>query len=593
MIKFKSLKKVLKDFDESSEKFAEHNLKSAITECRKHLEEANKDIPSELAAESMAFSFMEDYRDKDTGWGTYYGPFAVFQKDGQWVESPSIQLITQETLIYWKKRAKEAVHPILKCRYADLVWEFSQPTISKKPSFEMARIVIDASIDIAKGDLHRFEGNTIRKLRRAMGLALSLNDNKRIISVRDSIIAYEDTICDDHKRGLWGFAYDTLLEENKKVPLTEDIENKIIEDLESRLTRVTDKPGSPEFNPFSAETAALRLASYYRRLDRSDDIKRVLLAYGKSFSEASKDAAGMVASAWLQRVHSVYLEFGMNKEAELIAAKLPELGQKTIDEMKSISHEVEIPKEKIDKYIAAMAEGELEFVLSRIAAKYIPSREETEDQLKEISKKYVFQSIVPKSICDKKGQTVAHIGNILEDLEGNVVHQMSQNIVFASFFLNQLLKELVTKFGLTAEKIGAELYKSPVYSENKRDIVEAGLKAYLEDDFLVSIHLLVPQIEDAFRNIVEEMGGPIYRRNRYGGFHLRTLDDLLRDERCIQALGEDALLYFRVLLTDTRGWNIRNSVCHGLPSIETFNPQVADRIVHALLVLAQLRIQET
>jgi hypothetical protein len=57
------------------------------------------------------------------------------------------------------------------------------------------------------------------------------------------------------------------------------------------------------------------------------------------------------------------------------------------------------------------------------------------------------------------------------------------------------------------------------------------------------------------------------------------------------AVGEDASLYFRVLLTDPRGWNMRNSVCHGVPSSETFNWQVADRVVHTLLVLAQLRIK--
>lgn len=216
----KTLKKVLQHFDELSEQFAEHDVQRAITEYRKQLEKRNEDISSKLVAESMAFSFVEDYQDKDTGWGTYYGPYAVFQKDGKWVESPSIKLITQEMLDYWENRAKEAKHPILKCRYAGLVWEFSQPVIKKKPSVEMARLSIDASINIARNNLHKFEGNAIQKLKRAMGLALSLNDSNRVISVRDAIISYEDVVCDDHKRGLWGFAYDTLIEENKKVPLT-------------------------------------------------------------------------------------------------------------------------------------------------------------------------------------------------------------------------------------------------------------------------------------------------------------------------------------------------------------------------------------
>ena len=77
----------------------------------------------------------------------------------------------------------------------------------------------------------------------------------------------------------------------------------------------------------------------------------------------------------------------------------------------------------------------------------------------------------------------------------------------------------------------------------------------------------------------------------FGSVYLKTLDEILRDERILMAMGEDASLYFRVLFTDPRGWNIRNSVCHGVCFSETFNFQVADRIFHVLLVLAQLRVK--
>lgn len=587
----KKLNDVLKEYDRSTEKFAEHDVHSSITDFRKQLEERDESLSEELVAESMAFAFVENYRDKDTGWGTYYGPFAVFPQDGQWVETPSIQRITEGIVKYWESRAKDASHPILKCRYADLVWDFSKPTISQKPSVEMARIVIDASVSIVDGNHHRYENSAIQKLRRAMGLALSINDSVRVVSVRDCIINYKETLSNENKKSHFGFAYDILFEENTKVPLPEEIENKVIGNLELYLTRVSYSPENPEFDQFEAEFIALRLARYYRRLNKPDDVKRVLLAYGESFLEASKEAAGMVGSAWLQRVHSVYLEFAMNKEAELIAAKLPELGQKSTEEMGTISHEVTIPKEKMDNYVAAMIEGELAVALNRIANIYIPSREKTEYQVEQLSKKFVLQSMMPKSICDERGQAVAHIGIVSDDMEGNVIHRMSQNIGLASIWLNRVLKELVVKFNLDGEKITSELFKSPVFSKNKQDIIEAGLLAFFEEDYLVSIHLLIPQIEEAFRNVVEVVGGPVYKKNRFGGVHLRSMDEILRDDSFVQALGEDASFYFRVLLTDARGWNIRNSVCHGLPSIDTFNPQVADRIIHVLLVLAQLRIE--
>jgi hypothetical protein len=78
-----------------------------------------------------------------------------------------------------------------------------------------------------------------------------------------------------------------------------------------------------------------------------------------------------------------------------------------------------------------------------------------------------------------------------------------------------------------------------------------------------------------------------------GGFHLRILDDILRSEQVKHALGEDVALYFRVVLTDQRGWNIRNDVCHGSSPHDQLSKGVADRLMHILLVLAQLRVEET
>jgi len=48
-------------------------------------------------------------------------------------------------------------------------------------------------------------------------------------------------------------------------------------------------------------------------------------------------------------------------------------------------------------------------------------------------------------------------------------------------------------------------------------------------------------------------------------------------------------MYLRILLTDARGWNVRNEVSHGLASFEMMSLAVADRVVHALLLLALVR----
>ena len=104
------------------------------------------------------------------------------------------------------------------------------------------------------------------------------------------------------------------------------------------------------------------------------------------------------------------------------------------------------------------------------------------------------------------------------------------------------------------------------------------------------MHLLIPQIEEAIRNIVEFAGGNVLKPNNNGtSFMLRTLDEILRDPITVSSLGDDLCYYFRILFTDQRGWNMRNNVCHGIVGMETFTHQSADRVLHALLCLGILR----
>jgi len=68
------------------------------------------------------------------------------------------------------------------------------------------------------------------------------------------------------------------------------------------------------------------------------------------------------------------------------------------------------------------------------------------------------------------------------------------------------------------------------------------------------------------------------------------LDDLLRDPLVIATLGEDIALYSRVVLTDARGFNMRNVVCHGLAHPAFFGRHMSDRLFHTLLCLGLVRL---
>ncbi|MBA4744438.1 MAG: hypothetical protein H2058_04190 [Muricauda sp.] len=196
------IKQIIVQFDTDSRRgFDEHDISSAL---RKLVPEDKSQIDDTLKAELMAFDFAEDYQDKKTGWGTYFGPMMVWNNgDGTATESPSIKLITPEMIDYWEKRATECVNPIIIARYSGLVWDFKNKITGINPPHEICRIYTKALIDQANGDFHKYEVNTFRKLARALKLSISLNDDDLIKKCKDSLINFENRHSQDTKSSVY------------------------------------------------------------------------------------------------------------------------------------------------------------------------------------------------------------------------------------------------------------------------------------------------------------------------------------------------------------------------------------------------------
>lgn len=580
-----ALKEVLDKYDRETKPITESEFSHEILSLRN--EKDTSEPPMQWIAEAMAFDFYENHQ--SSGWGTYYGPMFVFRNnDGTATESPSITKVTEQMIGYWSGRAQTAQHPVLRARYADLVWDFSKVVTKKFPHHTMAQIAIDSIVEIAQGNYHKQKSNVIKKLERALSLALSLNDTDRINKVRDIIITYEDSVTEDSKLGLWGFSYD-LLYDKEKVKLTSAQSQKLIDDLEEHLSRAS-QPVKPEDNdPWATEASALRLAKHYRKIGQDEDVQRVIMVLENTFIQASSHASALQASGWLQHVHGILLEHGISGEVEKVSKLLREIGAKVQSELKPLSHTFQITSEEIEKYVEALIDGESEEAFARIVAHYIPKKSKVKNQLKELASKAPLQFLIPMELQDKKGRPVAKLGPIEDDLDGHIVKLMYQNMALESIFLRQVMETLIKKYPTFYNMYVDYLYRSPIFEEERKLIIELGVKEYINGNHITAVHLLIPQIENAIRVLLEKAGGSVLKPARGGGFNLKILDELLRDPLTVQVFGEDIVFYFRALLVDPRGWNLRNCVCHGLYNADEFGASMSDRVIHVLLCLALVR----
>jgi hypothetical protein len=544
-------------------------------------------------SELMAFEFKENVDVSSNPWGTYLRSWYVLADSKEY---PSINDLTPEMVEYYEQRATSAQHPVMKTRYANLVWEFSRRIAGKKPDIEFARMIIDGNLDIPALISDAKDTNSLitkillpKKLNRALTLSISIGDQSRIRKSVEAIIAYEDKIAEDDKQATWGFSFDTLMNTKKDV-LTKDEKAKLIEDLEKRLERITPENG--ESDHWAVENIVNRLAPHYRKIGDAENCKRVVHKYGQVFEAMAATCIPAIASAHYDDVRSKYQEYNLTTDAKRIEVILQELGAKVVSEFKTISVQQEIPQELIDKQITDLIDGELEVALSRLVLYFTPKKEKEENDLRETSGESITSIIASKKLHDHDGRLVATIGPIDSDFDGRLMTHISQNMQFGAYFLHLAISRLIEKFGLSKDDIVNLIFQSPIFDVHSRGIIDAGIDAYLNDKHLVAAHLLTPQIEPAFRNLLKGAGVSVLKANEIGGFDYITFGAILNYSLLRDSLGEDIIFYLKLLFTESRGWNVRNNICHGLLRSEFIQKPITDRIMHVLFLLSFIRVTE-
>lgn len=580
--------KLLQEIDQHLLFIDEREIASRLN---KFLSEEQDNLDGSLLAEIMAFELSENNKDDLGAWGTYFGPmYVVNNSNGNSIESPSIKLITPLMVQYWNSRIPECRNHLLIARYAGLVWDFKYRITGEQPSHQICRVYINALIKVSKLEMINHIFNGYIKLERALELSIELNDTELTANCKHSLIEFEKKYAQDEKPGFWGFSYDLLIG-NKKVHLTQEEERLILNDLELRLIRLTntENPDS-KIDIWAAEYAANRLASYYRKKDEKVQVQRVLLRLGKGFNLLINNGPKMQASSLTEQLYNIYKSFGLHEEAHALLIQLRELGPKLAAEMQTISHKIELPKDKIETYTEAMVQGSINDFLNRFVTTYIPRKEETKEEIIKMRKDAPMMYLFGTTIQDAKGRAIAKIGSLDQDMEGHIINENSKNFTFSSLFIRLIFLKAKTKFDLSSKHILDFVKTSPIIDQQRLCIITKAIDAYFKNDHIVFIHLLIPQMEEAMRNLVERAGGNVLKQARGGSFQLKSFDEILRDDIIYQSLGDDFASYFRTLFTDPRGWNLRNNVCHGLKEAEMFTPEIADRLLHSLLCLGMIRL---
>ena len=557
-------------------------------------------LSDEDIAEQIAFDFLADYPNGNSGWGTYYGPmFVLPNNQGQMVEYPSIQKITEETLNYWRSRAKETKNPILSSRYADLVIDLSPRVLQERADYNFFHLVIDASIEIC-GKLLAEPLDCKTKIKRALTLAIQINDKERIKRVKETIINLEENISEDEKAGLWGFAFEwLLLDFCNKVSIAPQEKDCLINNLEKRLERVKK-------DPWFAEHAVSLLAEYYAKEKDETNLMRVLGFLEKSLKENDRTKSGALLKVHaFEHIHEIYQKYrdkGFPEATKATKRISQEIGQLELDwdkSLKAVSVTTSIKKETIDKFLKNIfgekKQNKLETIFAKMVLAFLPKPKDIETQLKEISQKNPIRFLCTTQIISGDGIPIAKLSSLDNDYDKHFQRYASQYLQFGSFFLSLAIDEL--KKRILKNNIVEYFQKSSLLQNENKEYIQRAMDAYWNNDYLISSHLFIPLIESAVRELIRVCGGIILMPNNISGYDRLSLNVLLEKQGDIiktvfSNINYDISFYFRLVLTEKLGMNLRNNFAHGLEKKSFFTREASDRLFHILLCLTLVKKKE-
>lgn len=573
---------VLSTFDVAEKKgFDTHTIISALMS----LSEEERKM-SEFKYEYLAFSLVPS---SNNNWGTYYGPRMTFKDaNDNIIEEPALKDITIDAVLYWEQRYKITKNPLLTMTYAGLVWDFKSTIFHQKYDSDLYRIYVDCMLKVCNEDYTSHPVIAINILERLFNITKGQKEDLAL--VKAAYIDFEGKNAVDNCARYWSSRFNLMLK-NKKL-FTQDEIDTIVQEHENRLARMRN-PIDGQVNPWNVESQAILLADYYKSLQQQIEVRRVLKFVEQAFLSEADSMNNLQLMGNLENLHAKYRHYSLNEEAKQLAIQIQNIGIKAKAEMQSHEMKLNIPLE-IHQHAEEMFGTGVEDDKTRFcnfAVCFIPNKSSEQVSLKEQIKKFPLTFMLPSKLMDSKGRPMSIIGPYEQDPEGNLIRHITQGMQINAYFLDLAIQKMRGCGGLTIDKIMNELIEdSPIFERERDSVIRKALTLYFSGDYMLFCHLIIPQIENAICNLVSLSGSSVLRPQRNGtGFQLKTLDELLRDESVIYALKEDGAYYLRLVLTDQRALNIRNSLCHGILPPESFDVNAANRLLHVLMLLGLIR----
>jgi hypothetical protein len=525
--------------------------------------------------------------------------YSLTDDKGQPLEYPAISKLSDKALDYIETRLEAASNPILKARYAHILWA------SARKHQKYAKQAVDCYLELVKvyeekdrKDPQEHYGlDVLKSIETASFLAFSINYST-------------DDIRSEMRRLVKGFNSESIsafvmrarlikhmLEGKAKFP-SDSYEgfSQVCLDLAQKLFK------EGKFHQ------AIDIYEAGEKADNKSGLKTH--DWNRSIAESYEGLMNQRVESDLAAIHfcqnaiDYYRKIKDEKKVQELERRYEELRGK--QEFKTISHEIDLTeyskkcKEIADK-LCAEEPGKIISVLINDKG-LLPTYKRMEARAEEIGKKTVLLHIAPVSITDQYGHTAEHFTTDDEKKYYGILEQYALEInLQKQFLVNELFLKAVQTGKLNIYTVmhflekrswfGKNITKRTIQSEtvtyNWLNMIAPSVNEYFNQ---VQAHFLVPEyapnfvlamdslalkIEGLVRDICSISGITTFypTKDKQGRNIVREKDInwLLREEPIKKLFDEDDLLFFKFILVEKAGLNLRHKIAHCLIDYSEYN----------------------
>lgn len=300
--------------------------------------------------------------------------------------------------------------------------------------------------------------------------------------------------------------------------------------------------------------------------------------YVKEAEMAASDTPSryLAASAFIEdAIEAMRKIGGMQERVAELQLLLIEYGQKSLDEMGEISIPIDLTRaaQKAQEQVRGKSLFDALFTLMKLGSS--PSVADLESEARNSIDEHPILFRVSSRTFNEMGKVVNRRETVDEDADAVLEDQMYQQAarsqdIQAVGVIEPAVYQIISEHRVRVADLMPLVVDNPFIPPGRELIYARGLHAGLVGDYLVAAHLLIPQIENSFRYILQQRGVITSGIDTNLIQDEYTLEKIIYKDELKDIFGEDIMFDLKGLLVKRAGSNSRNLTAHGLMTHDEF-----------------------